>query len=265
MTLLDRILGPRRFDTVSPWGPLAACATTIGLGIGSIIGLFALLAALYFALPGWGENLLQCVHTARTAPSASCAGWLLGFSGLWGVVLAAGFYFLSRSDPNGSPATVLLLRRPHLSWWQYAAILVGMLACLYLVEIVLSLVSGATEADLERGIEPIKALTAAGGTWSWVLLVFVVAVAAPLSEEFAFRGFLLTALINTRLGLWGTAIVTSAGWTLLHYSYTWQLLLALFVFGILLTYIVWRTGSVWTGIFVHAVNNFISVVLLPLR
>jgi membrane protease YdiL (CAAX protease family) len=52
---------------------------------------------------------------------------------------------------------------------------------------------------------------------------------------------------------------------LLHYTYTWQILLVLFVFGVLLAYIVWRTGSVWTGIVVHGLNNLISSIVLVLR
>ena len=45
----------------------------------------------------------------------------------------------------------------------------------------------------------------------------------------------------------------------------WQLLIVLFIFGVGLAFVVWRTGSLWSGIAVHAANNLASALLLTLR
>ena len=229
-----------------------------------VLTLALILAGSLFQA-GFSAHVFSCMAHAPSGIDASCSMWLLGLSGLWGVILAASIYMLSGMRAGGSPQNVLLLNPSGLTWLQYAGALVGMLAVLYALEFGISMVAGTTQADLDRGLDHIKALTGGGGLLPWLVLIFVVAVVAPVSEEFAFRGFLFTALVKTRVGFIGAAMLTSAAWTMLHYAYAWEILLVLFVFGCLLAYLVWHTGSIWTGIFVHGVNNFISAIVLALR
>ncbi len=53
----------------------------------------------------------------------------------------------------------------------------------------------------------------------WVILT-VICLGAPLSEELLFRGFLFSGLAKSRLGLVGTAILTTLLWTALHAGYS---------------------------------------------
>ena len=263
--LLLKILGPQRFQTVSPWGVWAGLSALIGIGLLSIAVAVGSLFVLSLVVPGSTADLYSCILQSGGSRSADCSVWLLGLSGLWGIALAAGFYGLARVRSSGTPQNVLLIRSSGLLWWQYIAILAGMLAVLYFSEIAISFISGASQNDLEQGLDLLKLVAKQGGIIQWIVLLLVVAVIAPISEEFAFRGFMFTTLVKTPLGLLGAAVVTSAAWTSLHYSYTWQILLVLFIFGILLAYVVWRTGSIWTGVIVHGLNNFISAMFLLLR
>jgi membrane protease YdiL (CAAX protease family) len=49
-------------------------------------------------------------------------------------------------------------------------------------------------------------------------------------------------------------------WTLLHWGYSWQGLTSVFLAGILMTWLVWRTGSIWVPIAAHAIVNLAALV-----
>ena len=82
---------------------------------------------------------------------------------------------------------------------------------------------------------------------------------APLWEELAFRGFLLSALAKTRLGYWGGGLISNALWTIIHWGYSWQGLASVFTAGLVLTWIMRRTGSIWAAIVAHAVANICAL------
>jgi uncharacterized protein len=67
---------------------------------------------------------------------------------------------------------------------------------------------------------------------------------------------------TTGLGVIGSAILLSALWSVMHWGYSSQNLVALFLLGLLFAYIVWRTGSLWPAIVGHAANNLVAVVAL---
>lgn len=89
----------------------------------------------------------------------------------------------------------------------------------------------------------------------WPLLVVAIGVGAPLSEELLFRGFLFSALARSRLSIAGAALITSAAWTALHPSYSLLGLAEIFIIGLVLSWLLWRTGSLWVTIFCHAAYN----------
>jgi membrane protease YdiL (CAAX protease family) len=82
-----------------------------------------------------------------------------------------------------------------------------------------------------------------------------VGIGAPLSEELMFRGLLLPALALTRLGFAGAAIVATALWTALHWGYSITGLIEVAIFGLLLSWLFWRTGSLRVPLFCHALYN----------
>ncbi len=92
------------------------------------------------------------------------------------------------------------------------------------------------------------------------LLTFVgVAIVAPIAEEIFFRGFLYGGL-RSRLGVAGAMVVSAAFFTTLHLSI--DLFIPIFILGLFLAWLYESTGSLYPGMFLHAANNAISLVLL---
>ncbi|MDR2361990.1 MAG: CPBP family intramembrane metalloprotease [Prevotellaceae bacterium] len=91
--------------------------------------------------------------------------------------------------------------------------------------------------------------------------LLMIAIAAPLCEEWMCRGVIAKGL------LWhmtpAKAIVWSAFIFALIHLNPWQAVPA-FVFGLFLGYVYWKTQSLWPCIFIHFVNNGFSYLLLYL-
>ncbi len=118
-------------------------------------------------------------------------------------------------------------------------------------------------ADAMRDLGFVRQLVS--DTPMWVAIIALV-IGAPVSEEILFRGFLMNQLADTRLQFSGAAIVATAGWTLLHVGYSTIGLVEVFVVGLLLSWLLWRTGSLWVPMFLHAAYNatmLAVIVLLP--
>ena len=94
----------------------------------------------------------------------------------------------------------------------------------------------------------------------WIALV----IAAPLFEEFLFRGFLFSGWLNTRLRATGTILLTSALWTLIHVQYDVVQLLVVFVYGIVLGLARYRTGSLIAPLVIHGAINMIALLQVTL-
>lgn len=92
------------------------------------------------------------------------------------------------------------------------------------------------------------------------LFWFALVVAAPLYEEFLFRGFLFTGWLNTRLGATGTILLTSALWTLLHFQYDVFGLVQIFVGGIVVGLARYRTASLMAPLVMHGAINLLALV-----
>ncbi len=89
-------------------------------------------------------------------------------------------------------------------------------------------------------------------TYAVLLLTWMAVVAAPWMEELSMRGFLLSGLWQ-RFGFWPAAVMSSLVWASLHGVS--GVLIPFTCEGILLCWIRRRTGSVRTGIALHAGQN----------
>ena len=97
----------------------------------------------------------------------------------------------------------------------------------------------------------------------WPLAIATIGIAAPIAEELWLRGFLLPALAKTRLGFWGAGLLTCAIFAALHAAqYALVLLVPIFVLGLVLTWALGLTGSLWPPIAIHVLNNLLGLFLL---
>ena len=80
----------------------------------------------------------------------------------------------------------------------------------------------------------------------------------PIAEEIGFRGILLGGLLKTRCRPWLAILISAIAFGLLH-----KFPLAFFgsiVFGIIIGWLYWRTGSIIPCIIVHIVNNSLTAI-----
>ena len=97
-----------------------------------------------------------------------------------------------------------------------------------------------------------------GSAVALVAVAFLVAVVAPVAEEFFFRGFFFGALRNWR-GLWPAAVLTGLVFGAIHAgSSDVAYLVPLAVFGLALCLLYARTRSLYPCIGLHCANNSVA-------
>ena len=96
------------------------------------------------------------------------------------------------------------------------------------------------------------------------LFWFALVIAAPVFEEFLFRGFLFRGWMDSWLRATGTILLTSAIWCLIHIQYDFVDLLIVFIYGIVLGFSRYRTGSLVTPLVIHGVINFLATLQVAL-
>lgn len=85
---------------------------------------------------------------------------------------------------------------------------------------------------------------------------------APVLEEFFFRG-LIQRTLERRFGAAAGILVASAIFAAVHVL-PWVFPLHFFL-GAAFGYAVWATGSIWTGVILHAANNAVAVAALGMQ
>ena len=103
-------------------------------------------------------------------------------------------------------------------------------------------------------MEMMKQMTG-GPFWSSFL---VVAIFAPIFEEWMCRGMVLRGLLTKMKPVW--AIVISALFFAVIHANPWQALNA-FLIGLLMGYVYYKTGSLILTMIIHFVNNGTAVIL----
>lgn len=91
-----------------------------------------------------------------------------------------------------------------------------------------------------------------------VALFLTIAVLAPLIEEFTFRGRVQHTLEHA-FGLGPAVVVSAVAFSVLHGRIDAIHHLA---FGIFAGWVVWRTGSLWSAVYMHALNNAAAQLLM---
>ena len=107
--------------------------------------------------------------------------------------------------------------------------------------------------NIARGMEfltfatPLEALLVVGGA----------VLVAPLVEELVFRGFFQGQLEQGYRDATKAVLFSAALFMILHFNPWWSL--QIYLLGVILGYLAWRTASIWPAVVVHAVNNSLAV------
>lgn len=92
------------------------------------------------------------------------------------------------------------------------------------------------------------------------LLGFAIVVAAPVTEEIVFRGFMFRGFAASKVGLAGAIVLPSAIWAVMHVQYEAYYIVLIFVLGLLFGWLRWRSGSTTVTIVLHGAVNLASLV-----
>ncbi|MCC6487724.1 MAG: CPBP family intramembrane metalloprotease [Candidatus Hydrogenedentes bacterium] len=109
----------------------------------------------------------------------------------------------------------------------------------------------------EELAKEMERLTGLGDQPVWVLLL-VLALSPAICEETLFRGAVLSGL-RKYLPWWALLLAVGVAFGVAHISIHRMFLTGLS--GVMLTYVVWRTGSIYPGILAHFVINSTAVLL----
>jgi membrane protease YdiL (CAAX protease family) len=224
-----------------PWAVLPAALVILALAVLAGASATVLLGALGGTAPGPAQPRLMIQLTA----------WIAGLQ--VGVIVltlaAAGLYSSDRRQ-------ALALRQPAGGWRVLPLALVPLFAGTGLWTGFLLLWNPAIVVHDLRPFQELLRSDAA------VVVLLVISIGAPLSEELLFRGFIFSGLAKSRLGLVGTSLLTALLWSAMHVGYSIFGLVEVLGIGLYLSWLLVRTGSLWVTVFCHAVYN--TVVALSL-
>lgn len=91
------------------------------------------------------------------------------------------------------------------------------------------------------------------------LALVLVALTPALCEEYLFRGYMQRQL-ERRVPVWAMLLLVGLVFGLYHLRLTQALPLSFL--GAYLAFAVWATGSLWTGVLLHLLNNGLAVLLM---
>ena len=114
-----------------------------------------------------------------------------------------------------------------------------------------------------RGIIPpfvIEAYRSARDSGTIWLLAIALVIAAPLTEEIVFRGFMYRGLAASRVGDAGAILIPSTIWAGMHVQYEMFFIVQIFLLGIVFGALRWKSGSIWLTIGLHAIVNLGSLL-----
>jgi membrane protease YdiL (CAAX protease family) len=221
----------------TPWG----FWPTLGFGV-LILAVWSVAQALVFAVLN-GPRL--------KAGDAIHQGWIMAWATIVGAPIAVGAAILLAHLRKGIGIAAYL----GLAWpgarqaIRWSSILLGLIAASDLLTLALG-----------RPVVPEPMIVMFRTAGSMPLLLLALFVAAPLAEEFLFRGFLLAGFLNSRLGPIGAIAVTATAWASIHVQYDLYGMVTIAASGLLLGLIRWRTGSLWLCALLHGLINVIATV-----
>ncbi len=213
----------------SPWSASAALLLTIAIILASIAGAVAAITGV--------DRLDLATHDRAMV--------LMAVNQVIMITLTV----LAARARGADIKAVLALTPPRRGLLDVALGLLLILAVLAAVNLVAVLLLGHDPlADLRQFASIFKGP-------HWLMALLVVGVGAPLSEELLFRGFLQTSLTRSPLGFAGGALVATVIWTALHAGYSVVGMTEVALIGALLSFLLWRTGSLWVCILCHGLYN----------
>jgi CAAX protease family protein len=214
----------------------------------SILGIVALLLVV----------VLESGVVAIFDPGLKSVGGKLVLQVMLAATLVAVAFFMAGEDSRPAPRAALGLRRPD----DGARAAAGTALAAYGLYFVFAITYHALVSPHQKDLP--KALGFNHGTAAAIVIGILVVAAAPISEEIFFRGFVFRGL-RRGLSFVVAGVISALIFGAFHYTGPSSLtvLPQLAVLGLALAWIYERTGSIYPGMTVHAINNaFVFAILI---
>ncbi len=250
MTALPDDLPRAAYRPETPWSPAAAIGLVLVASLAPI--LVGILAGVM-----QGAGLVAADQPAQTGGIPSLASPFLLAQMIAGQLLSLLILWVAAGWKGGRGSTLRLLP-PQTGWLQAIGYGVLLIVLIGPIELLLYRLAGVELFTDGRWL-----LEGLRSPYWWAVILAAVML-APLWEEVAFRGFLLSALAKSRLGFWPAAVLSAGVWTGLHLGYSWPGLASVFLAGVGMSWIMLRTGSMRAVVVAHAVINAFSLTVISL-
>src|SRR5262249_53971977 len=119
-------------------------------------------------------------------------------------------------------------------------------------------IAQALNVPVQTNVDELQKL-AATEPWTTLATVIAAVIIAPFCEEVFFRGYFFQGL-RLRLSIWPAVVLSAAVFGVAHGGP--GSLVLLIVIGLVLAVIRWRTRSLWPGIALHMLNNFLGALVI---
>ena len=96
------------------------------------------------------------------------------------------------------------------------------------------------------------------GLQTTICLIVGVAIIAPVTEEMVFRGFFQQTLEHNFRSISNAFLIVALAFMIIHLNLYFAL--HIFIIGYFLSFVAWKTNSIWPSIIIHSVNNFLSLL-----
>jgi CAAX protease family protein len=220
---------------VRPYGYLA---TFLWAFVAFIVGQSVGLAALVL----WRHGELSVLRAAPFDGAAVALSVLVLNPVTVAVLLLA--VALRRADPM----EYLALRWPAKG--QAAVGIVGIVVIIAATDALLFLSGRAIVSPFQVD----SYVTAAAEGWLALLWLSTIII-APAGEEIMFRGFLFRGFVQPQRSPWLPIVVISLLWAGPHLQYDWTGILEIFVAGLFLGWVRWKSGSTLLTFLLHGLFN----------
>ena len=189
-------------------------------------------------------------------PDLDSLGGRLAAQALLAVTLIGIAYWVAaeRGSPGGVAGTTLGLKRPLRSPYAFAA-------AAYIAYVLVALAYGALVHPHQKDIT--RDLGFGHGDLGTVVAGLLIVVAAPISEEIFFRGFIFGGF-RTKLSFPVAGLLSAAIFGLFHYTGggSEAVIPQLAFLGLALAWVYEETGSIYPTIALHMLNNAFAFAVL---